>query len=311
MHEVHLDLIGESVLETKQWKYKIGAGKMPVFLSLGMTILFGCLSAWLHKTDNGGYFFADILTGIMVAVLITTIYRLMFYKVLIGKDGFYFQTHIANGMYHNYAELKSAWITSGQNLSGHENKWCHFETADGKVTRFTIYDHDVKAAKYLVKRTLAEAANQAQQNRQYRIDGRAGGVVGIIAAFVAAGMVCIFEFPLFQLGGVALIMGIIGLVIAAFVLINALFTFFCFQIKIEQTGFYYQTNPFNGTYFDYQDITRSWEVERVYRYRRSANRNHYFYLYFTDRYGKTRRFQYENDIYGYEVNVLKERIKGK
>ena len=126
-------------MEEKQWKYKIGTGKMPVVLSLGMTILFGGLSVWLHKTDNGAHFFADILTGIMVAVLLTTIYRLMFYKVLIGKDGFYFQTHIGNGMYHNYGELTNAWITKGQNLSGHENKWCHFETADGKVTRFVFY----------------------------------------------------------------------------------------------------------------------------------------------------------------------------
>ena len=298
-------------MEEKQWKYKIGAGKMPVILSLGMAILFGCLSVWLHKTENGAYFFGDILTGIMVAVLIATIYRLMFYKVLIGKDGFYFQTHISNGMYHNYRELKNAWITKGQNLSGYENKWCHFETSDGKVTRFVFYYNDEKAANYLVKRTQAETAGEAQETQQHRIDGKAGGVVGLIGAFVAAGMGCIFTFPMFQLGSIALITGIIGLLILGFALVNALFTYFCFQIKIEKDGFYYQTNPFNGTYFNYQDIIRSWEVKRVYRYRRSANRNHYFYLYFTDRHGKTRRFQYENDIYGYEVNILKERINGK
>lgn len=68
--------------------------------------------------------------------------------------------------------------------------------------------------------------------------------------------VCIFEFPLFQLGGVAWIMDVIGLVIAAFVLVK------CF-------------------------------------------------VFLTDRYGKTRRFLYENGIYGYEVNILKERINGK
>ncbi len=298
-------------MEAKQWKYKIGAGKTPVILSLGMTILFGSLSVWLHRTGNGAYFFGDILTGIMVAVLIATIYRLMFYKVLIGRDGFYFQTHIGNGMYHNYTELKNAWITSGQNLSGHETKWCHFETTDGKVTRFVIYYNDEKAAGYLVKRIQAETAGEAQQTQQHRIDGKAGGVVGLIGAFVAAGMVCIFEFPLFQLGSIALIMGLIGLLVTGFLLVNALFTYFCFQIKIEKDGFYYQTNPFNGTYFNYQDIARCWEVKRVYRYRRSATRNHYFYLYFTDRQGKTRRFQYENDIYGYEVNILKERINGK
>ena len=298
-------------MDNKQWKYKIGTGRTPVFLALGMTILFGSLSVWLHKTGNGAYFFGDILTGIMAVVLISTIYRLLFYKVLIGKDGFYFQTHIANGMYHNYAELKNAWITKGQNLSGHETKWCHFETADGKVTRFVIYYKDEKAADYLVKRTQAEATKLPQQKQQYRIDGKAGGVVGLVGTFVAVGMMFIFEFPLFQLGGITFIMALIGLVVAGYVLIHALFTYFCFQVKIEETGFYCQTNPFNSAYYNYQDITRCWEVKRVYRYRRNATRNHYFYLYFTDRQGKTRRFQYENDIYGYEVNILKERINKK
>ena len=56
-------------MEDKQWKYKIGAGKLPVILSLGMTILFGSLSVWLHKTENGAYFFGDILTGIIGGLL--------------------------------------------------------------------------------------------------------------------------------------------------------------------------------------------------------------------------------------------------
>ena len=32
-------------MEEKQWKYKIGTGKMPVILSLGMTLVFGGLVA--------------------------------------------------------------------------------------------------------------------------------------------------------------------------------------------------------------------------------------------------------------------------
>ena len=304
-------MIGEKALEEKQWKYKIGAGRMPVILSLGMTVLFGSLSVWLHKTENGASFFGDILTGIMALIFVVTVYRMLFYKVLIGKDGFYYQSHIANGMYHNYAELKNAWITAGRNLSGQENKWCHFETADGKVTRFVIYDNDEKAARYLVKRVHAETAGKTQLPQQHRIDGKAAGAVGLVAAFVTVGMVCIFTFPLLQLGNIALVMGFVGLLMAAYLLVNTLFTYFCFQVKIEEDGFYYQTNPFNGRYFSYADITRCWEVERVYRYRRSANRNHYFYLYFTDRYGKTRRFLYENDIYGYEINILKEKINNR
>lgn len=297
-------------MDTKQWKYKISTGKTPVILSLGM-LLFGGLTLWMHKNGSGAVIFGGILTAVMTLVFVATVYRLLFYKVLIGKDGFYFQSGIGNGLYHNYEELNNAWITGGQNLSGHETKWCHFETADGKITRFVIYYNDEKAARYLVKRVQAETAGKTQSPQQYRINGKAGGVTGLVAAFIAVGMICFFTFPMLQLGSIALVMGLVGLLMAVYLLINALFTYFCFQVKIEEAGFYYQSTPFNGKYFSYADITRCWEVERVYRYRRSANRNHYFYLYFTDRQGKTRRFQYENDIYGYEVNILKERINEK
>lgn len=300
-------------MDTNQWKYKIGTGKTPVFLSLGMLLLFGGLTLWLHKTENGAVLFGYIFTGLMTLLFLVTVYRLLFYKVLVGKDGFYYQTHIGNGMYHNYSELNKAWITSGQNLSGHETSWCHFETADGKVTRFVFYYSDEKAARYLVKRTETETAGRAadKENQQLRIDGKASGVVGLVSVFVVLGMVCIFTFPLLQLGNIAFIMGLLGLLLAGFLVINTLFIYFCFQIKIEEKGFYYQSNPFNGAYFLYSDITRCRKVKRVYRYRRSANRNHYFYLYFTDRHGKTRRFSYEDDVFGYEVDMLIKRIERK
>lgn len=298
-------------MENAKWKYKIGSGKAPVFVSLAMAALFGGLSVWMHKTDNGAYFFCDILTGIMVLVLIATIYRLLFFKVLIGKDGFYYQTQIGNGLYHNYSELKDARVTSGQNLSGYETNWCHFETADGHVSRFGFYYNDKQAVQYFLRRAQSAIAKQAGEDtpRQHRIDGRSSGMVGLVGAFIAAGMLCIFDIPFLQLGGFPLLMGLIGLSFAGYIIIAVLCKYFFFQIKIEETGFYCQTNPFNGTYFYYPDIARCWKVKRVYRRRRSATRQYHFYFYFTDHHGKTRRFEYEDDIYGYEVNVLKERIE--
>ncbi len=301
-------------MATQQWKYQIGTGKTPVVLSLGMTVLFGSLSLWLHKAQNPAYLFCDILSVIMAVLLLITVYRLLFYKVLIGKDGFYYQTQIGNGMYHNYSELNKAWFSAGQNLSGHQSKYCHFETADGKVYRFAVYYNDETAAQYLVRRTQTETAGRTAEEehaQQYRIDGKAGGVIGLVSAFVVVGLVCFFSIPMLQLGGIGVLMGALSLLLACLVATNALFTYFFFQIKIEKDGFYCQTNPFNGTYYLYKDITHCREVKRVYRYRRNATRNHYFYLYFTDRYGKTRRFQYEQDIYDYQIKILKERINKK
>ena len=43
-------------------------------------------------------------------------------------------------------------------------------------------------------------------------------------------------------------------------------------IQIKEQGFYFQTTPVNGTYYKYTDIEQCWEVERVYRHRRGADR---------------------------------------
>lgn len=40
-------------MEDKQWKYKIGSGKMPMILTTIMFIMFGGLTLWLHKIQNG------------------------------------------------------------------------------------------------------------------------------------------------------------------------------------------------------------------------------------------------------------------
>ncbi|MGI6262062.1 MAG: hypothetical protein ACOYJR_09525 [Acutalibacteraceae bacterium] len=74
----------------KESKYKIGNGKMPVILMLLMSALLGGLTLWLYKTNNGAVIFAGISDSLMELLLILTIYRLIFYKVLIGVDGFYY-----------------------------------------------------------------------------------------------------------------------------------------------------------------------------------------------------------------------------
>ena len=50
------------------------------------------------------------------------ILRSTFYKVLIGTDGFYYQTGIGNGRYYNYSDIEKAWISSGTAQNGHEEQ---------------------------------------------------------------------------------------------------------------------------------------------------------------------------------------------
>lgn len=302
-------------MDKKQWKYAIGAGKLPVFLSLGMVILFGCLSFWLHRTGNGDSLFCDILTVIMLAVLIATTYRLFFYKVLIGQDGFFYQSQVGNGRYYSYASLRRAWISAGKDYGGHDSSYCSVETQEGKILRFPIYYPDQKAAQYLVKRTESASAhhNTDQDDRRhlYRIDGKTFGAGPLVAVFVIVIVMNIFNIPLLLHGGIETSFGAIGVGFSAYILIYTLLNHFFFLVIIEENGFYYQTNPFNGAFFPYQNIDRCWTVMKVYRRRRSTTRHHHFYMYFTDTAGKTRRFLYPDDIFHHEVQVLKERIERK
>ena len=93
-------------LEDRQWKYKIRSGKMPVILTLIMFSAFGGLTAWLYSTDNGAFIFTGLFSAILLALVIATVYRLAFFKVLIGKDRFYYQTGPSNGSSTTMLKLK-------------------------------------------------------------------------------------------------------------------------------------------------------------------------------------------------------------
>lgn len=82
----------QKVMGDKQWKYKIGSGKMPMILTLIMFALFGGLTIWLHRVQNGAFLFTGALAVLTLILLGATIHRFLFYKVLIGKEGFYYQT---------------------------------------------------------------------------------------------------------------------------------------------------------------------------------------------------------------------------
>lgn len=92
--------IGGNSLEQREWRYKIGSGIMPIVLSFIMFALFGGLALWLHSEQNGAYIFAGLLAAVMLIVLAATVFRFLFYKVLIGRDGFYYQTVPSNGKYY-------------------------------------------------------------------------------------------------------------------------------------------------------------------------------------------------------------------
>lgn len=303
-------------MENRQWKYKIRSGKMPVILTLIMFAAFGGLTAWLYNTDNGAFIFTGLFSAILLALVIATIYRLAFFKVLIGKDGFYYQTGPSNGKFYNYAEVEKAWINSGEAQNRAQEDYCNIEIPGIPVVRFQFFYADSKAVNYLIKRIESnanmEAAERRNEEEEYLIDGKVFGKTRIVIAIVLLIVVAIIDAVIIKATG-HIYLAVPGVAIGLFVLIYLINNNKFFKVKIEKNGFYCRTNPFNGQYYEYSEITNCKRIKKVVRtrvhYYEAAERRYYFFFEFTDVCGRTRKFQFEDQIHGHEVNVLKERIE--
>ena len=184
-------------MENGQWKYKIGSRKMPVILTLIMFAAFGGLTAWLYSTDNGAFIFTGLFSAILLALVIATIYRLAFFKVLIGKDRFYYQTGPSNGKFYNYAEVEKAWVNSGEAQNRAQEDYCNIEIPGIPVIRFQFFYADEKGVNYLIKRIEAtaneETAERRNEKAEYLIDGKVFGKTRIVIAIVLLIVVAIID----------------------------------------------------------------------------------------------------------------------
>ena len=303
-------------MEDRQWKYKIRSGKMPVILTLIMFSAFGGLTAWLYSTDNGAFIFTGLFSAILLALVIATVYRLAFFKVMIGKDGFYYQTGLSNGRFYNYAEVEKAWLNSGESQNRAQEDYCNIEIPGIPVIRFQFFYADSKAVDYLIKRieTTAntETAERRNEKAEYLIDGKVFGKARIVIATALLIVVAIIDAVIIKATGHMYLAGPGG-AMALFILSYLINSNIFFKVKIGVKGFYCRTNPFNGQYYEYDEITNCRRIKKVVRrrvhYYQAGERMYYFFFEFTDIRGKTRKFQFEDPIHGHEVNVLKERIE--
>ncbi len=304
-------------MNSKQWKYKIGSGKMPMILTTIMFVLFAGLAFWLHKIQNGAVLFIGALAVVTLILLGATVYRFFCYKVLIGKDGFYYQTRMKNGTYYTYDTVNKAWISSGTAQNGAQEEYCNIEIVNGSVIRFQYFYNDKKGIKYLIKQVEGCRSREMKENNdarsdEYLIDGNVHAKVRMVIAVILLAIVAVLDTQLirsnvpvyFYLPGTVAVMGLI-----LYLMIHQRY----FRIQIGKQGFYYRTNPFNGQQFDYRDIVECREIKKVVRrrahYWEAGARSYYFFFEFTDSNGMKRKFQFEKPIHEREVNVLKERIE--
>jgi hypothetical protein len=288
---------------------------MPMILAFIMFTLFGALAVWLYKIQNGAFIFAGVLAAVMFILLLATVHRFLFYKVFIGKEGFYYQTGMNNGRFYAYEMVEKAWINSGTAQHGAQEEYCVIDISGGPVIRFQFFYNDKKGIKYLIKQVEVNRSrkeNIALETEEYLIDGKVFAKERIVIAFILMTIIAILDILLIQ-SNVPIYFYIPGTLMGIGLILYLMIRQRYYKIHIGQRGFYYRTNPFNGQQFDYSDIVDCREVKKVIRHRshywEAGLRRYYFFFEFTDVKGIKRKFQFEKPIHEREVNVLRERIE--
>ena len=93
-------------MNRKKWKHKITSGLTGVILSFIMLAIFGGLAIWFHVSQNDAIIIGRILVIFAAVAFALALYRAVFFKVLIGKDGFFYQTAPGNGRHYHYYEIR-------------------------------------------------------------------------------------------------------------------------------------------------------------------------------------------------------------
>ena len=303
-------------MEEKQWKHKIGGNLVGTILVFIMTVGMAALCIWFEKSSNGAILLGRIILVVFAVAFALSLYRVLFFKVLIDRDGFFYQSAPGNGRHYRYRELRNAWVSSGKETNSTSTFYLQFETREGEITRIAILEADMDAADYLVKRVAAVATSNAtgmeDDGRDHIISGKIKGLTKIAVIGSILAIVMWLSYSLFEEGlpPITYALSAIG-VFCAFVYV--IMHIFFYRIEILRDGFYCRTNPFNGRSYKYRDITNCKLLESRKRYgsayRRGVRKTHYLdYLVFTDKTGKEHRIMYDKGLFEREMRILESRI---
>ena len=304
-------------MDKKQWKHKITGGKAGLILSFIMLVGFSALAFWFHATDNSAIIIGRIVVIFAALAFALALYRALFFKVLIGRDGFFYQSNPGNGRHYRYSEIRKAWVSSGRESSRQEMTYCNYETADGKVVRFFITGADTDAVEYFLQRVeavdMVSHDNKTDDMRDLTISGKVQGIQRIAAVIFIVTIFLILVNSLVEVG-IPPIVNIIPIIASLVSVIYVIIQYCFYKIEIQKEGFFCRTNPFNGQYYRYCDIAycATKEIRRKFGsiWDPGVRKTRYFHiLIFADRSGNKRKVLYNKALFEYEINVLVSRIE--
>lgn len=135
-------------MKNDNYEHKVGGEPKRLIIPFIFMAVFGGITYWLYTAGNGVFIFVGIIFAVIVILFILSIYSCIFSKVLIGGDGFYYQTNPFNGKYYNYYEIEEArinevkWSTDVRNIS--------YKTVDGQTFKFQFYLNEIDAVNYFL-----------------------------------------------------------------------------------------------------------------------------------------------------------------
>ena len=150
----------------------------------------------------------------------------------------------------------------------------------------------------------------------YIVSGKTNGplrmiMIGVFAFFFAALTIDQLRPVPHKNRIIAVFFGLICTVLTV-TLIRLINRYFCFKICIGENSFFFQSNPFNGKYYRYEDVTSC--KEELKRVRHSVGHSdpvtYCYFFYFIDKDGKTQKIPFEKALFEKEFEVLSERING-
>ena len=302
-------------MEERNWMYKI-TSRTGLVVAAVMLALFGGVTFWLYTVHNGAFILVGCIAALTAIAFLLSVYSVLFFKVFVDKDGFYFQTAPGNGRYYRYAEICDMWLSSGRETNARQSTYCNFETVEGKRLRFLVLGSQIDAVDYMIERveTAGASRREGEFDREIVITGKTEAGFVAIPTILSLLMVVVTVMMLlaWNLPPILIAIPIIfELVTLAQILSLGLF----YKVQIQKDGFYYRTNPFDGRYYRYSDILdcRPVESQRQYgsRYNRGRIRKtYYFYdLKFIDSSHQTHRLPYNKSLYEGEIDELVARIE--
>lgn len=310
-------MIGEIALDKKQWKYKIGGNVVGTVLVFIMLVGMAALCLWFQKTGNSAIILGRIILLIFAVAFVLGLYRTVFFKVLIGRDGFFYQSAPGNGRYYRYSEIRRAWLSSGRETNAREANYCNYETVEGNIVRIAITGADTDAVNYFIERVESVATSNAigaeDDKRDHIISGKVQGIQNItVIGFIL--FILLMLANSFAKEGLPPVVYVPPVIVALSAVVYVIIQFFFYRIEILHDGFYCRTNPFNGQFYKYRSIAQCKLIEKRKKfgsaYKRGTHKTHYFYyLVFTDQSGKERRIQYNKALFQREINILVSRLK--